>query len=223
MPTAPPPKRRSRLGRWLALGSLASTIGLLLAAGCALTCRPRWYQPAAIDYSRLDADKRDATNLGDRIGDGLNALQAVEIVLDQAQLNRWLAARTELPGVTLDLGPLRNPFVDLLDENSVRIGALVERGGVQVVASVTTTMAVAADSLQFRIDRIQAGAAPAPLGLIEPLMREALQRAGESDRMSADGAIVVPNDFVWPNGKKRFRITKIQIDDQTVRIRLEPL
>lgn len=215
--------RRRRLGRWIALGALAVTIGLLIGAGCALTCRPNWYRPPAIDYSRLDADKRDATNLGDRIGDGLNSRRVVELELDEAQLNRWIAARNELPGgVPLDLGPLRSPFVDLLEDNRIRLAALVERGGVALVASVSFKVALEDDAIRVRIEDVRAGAAPAPMELIEPLLREAFARSGQSDRLAPDGSIVVPNDLVWPNGKKRFRIASIEIDDNLARVRLEP-
>jgi hypothetical protein len=40
--------------------------------------------------------------------------------------------------------------------------------------------------------------------------------------LTADRSISVPNDFVWPNGKKRFRVTSVLIDDHKIRIRLEP-
>lgn len=220
-PSLPPRSRRRR--RWIVLASALAAATTLIAAGCSLTCRPRWYQPAAIDYSRLDSDKRDATNLGDRIGDGLNARRPVEIVLDEAQLNRWIAARSELPaGISLDLGPLRNPFVDLVDPDHIRMGALLERGGLKVVASVTARIAVDAEELHVRIEGIHAGAAPAPLALVEPLLRDALARGGEAERLAADRTIVIPNDFTWPNGKRRFRVASVHIDDGTARIRLEP-
>jgi hypothetical protein len=207
----------------IALALAIATAAALIVAGCSLTCRPRWYQPAAIDYTRLDADKRDATNLGDHIGDGLNARRPVDIVLDEAQINRWIAARSELPpGISLDLGPLRNPFVDLANGDRVRIGALVERGGLKVVASVTAQIAVDADVLRIRIDGVNAGAAPAPLTLIEPLLHDALARSGKADRLAGERVIVIPNDFTWPNGKRRFRITAVHIDDNAARIRLEP-
>ena len=113
-------------------------LALFLAAGAAATCRPSWYRPASIDYSRLERDKHAQLQLENQISAALNKGRSIEIELEQSQVNRWIAGRAELwPGEAPSLAPFARPQVEFLRGRRVRVGALWERSGLAVVLSVT--------------------------------------------------------------------------------------
>lgn len=210
----------------------------MLAAGLAVcaalpplaaaTCRPSWYQPAAVDYARLSADRAELARLENRISAAVNAGQAVEIVLDERQVNRWIAARREL---WLDAPPelpgvfgLQTAF---LSGQGVRVAAGVEHKGWRAVASGVLAVEVMEDELLLRIGTLRLGVLPAPGSLVrpavEPALRSAVSRIAEyADGDRAGGALRLINDFVWPNGKRRIRVASVVVEDGALRITLEP-
>ena len=109
--------RRRWRGVLLAVG--AGLTGALIAIGCALTCRPTWYEPASIDYARLKADKRELVGLADEIGAALNGRRSIDLELYEDQINRWITARAEIwPDSQTSLEPLRRPQITLLGGNA---------------------------------------------------------------------------------------------------------
>ncbi|RMF75796.1 MAG: hypothetical protein D6744_13050 [Planctomycetota bacterium] len=189
----------------------------------AATCRPGWYQPAVVDYARLDSDNRALVNLLDRIGVELNGGRALELRLEQDQINRWIAARDEWPEAVgrVDLGDLRSPQVLLLSGNRARLAAMVERGGFGVVLSCDVRFELDGEKLLIYWEQFRAGLLPAPRALIE----EALSRSARSSALRAaaeSGRLSLPNRWVWPNGKPEFVFRAIEISDGTARIELTP-
>jgi hypothetical protein len=195
---------------------------VLLTLFVGLTCKPAWYRPAAIDYARLEADKRDATNLLDRIGDALNAGRPIDLEISQDQANRWLTARRELPqGAELDLGPAENPFLLFDESGQVRIAATVRRGAWATVASIGVRFEVSSEGLMVRPEAARAGVIPAPQSMLKDALAVAMKNGG-ANFQEEDGAVRIPNDFVWPNGKRAFRIASIAVEGGALKLRLEP-
>lgn len=198
-------------------------IGLLLVVGGALTCRPPWYQPLSIDYSRLEDDKRAQLRLENRISAALNRGSPIEIELDEAQVNRWIAARHELwPGEVPSLEPFRRPQLVFLDRNRIRLGALVEHSALKVVLSVTFRIDLQPDNLVVTLEAVHAGTLPAPRRVIRPAAAKLADRSGLPEEAIAEGRIALPNEGTWPNGKRRFRVSDLSIRKGTIRVRLEP-
>jgi len=198
--------------------------GLVLGVGGALTCRPSWYQPASIDYSRLQDDKRAQLRLENEISAALNRNRPIEIELDEAQVNRWIAARHELwPTEAPSLEPFERPQVMFLTDNRVRLGALTERSGMQVVLSATFHVDLQADGLVVTWDGVRAGALPTPRKLIEKVARRLTSRLRLAEGALANGKVTLPVEGTWPNGNRRVRIAGLSINDGVVRVSLEPL
>lgn len=217
-----PPVKKSRTLRRVVISFLLAIPLAIVGVFAGLTCKPAWYRPAAIDYNLLEADKRDATNLIDHIGDELNAGRPVEIEISQEQANRWLTARRELPqGAEVDLGPVENPFLLFDDNGEIRIAATVRRGAWATVASIGVRFEVAGDSLTIRPEAAQAGLIPAPQSLLKEALGALLKNSG-GKLQEQDGAVRVPNAFVWANGKRAYRIGEIKVGGGKLRMRLEP-
>lgn len=221
-PSRPRPSWGRRLVKYLLL---SVSLGLLALAGfvCAVTWQPSWYRPAAVDYARLEEDKAFVANTADRIGDALIRGEPVTVELDEARLNRLIAERTEWPqGREISLGGLNDPYVDLRDGDRIRVGARATYGRARAVISATLGFGVADDSLTIRLEDAAAGAAPAPGGLLERVTHQIAQQAGREAHEEAPGSITLRNDFVWPNGKVRYRVKEIHIEESKLRIMLAP-
>jgi hypothetical protein len=213
--------------KWLRLTLLALPIaiaGLLLTAGAAVTCRPSWYEPASIDYSRLQDDKRAQLRLENEISAALNGNRPIEFDLDQAQVNRWIAARHELwPAEAPSLEPFQRPQIVFLDGNRVRLGALLEQSGIQCVFSATFRLQPQADGLAVTCDSLHAGALPAPRRLIAKAARNLTDRFGLDRQTLTEGKTTLPIEGTWPNGKRRFRIADLTVRNGVLHVSLEPL
>jgi hypothetical protein len=213
--------------RWLRLTLVLlplAVAGLLLGLGVAVTCRPSWYQPASIDYSRLQDDKRAQLRLENEISAALNHNSPIDIELEEAQLNRWIAARHELwPTEAPSLEPFQRPQVVFLDNNRVRLAALLAQSGIQIVLSATFRFDLQADGLVVAWDTVHAGALPIPRKLIEEAAQKLTDRLGLGEQAVTEGSMRLPIEATWPNGKRRFRIAAVSISDGVLRVSLEPL
>ncbi|MFQ5805144.1 MAG: hypothetical protein ACE5I3_01700 [Phycisphaerae bacterium] len=215
--------RRNWLRLTLVLLPVA-VLGLLLSAGAALTCRPAWYRPVSIDYSRLPEDKRAQLRLENEISAALNRNAPIEIELDEAQVNRWIAARHELwPTEAPSLEPFQRPQVVFRRGNRVRLAALVEQSGMQVVLSATFHVDLQPDALVVTWDAVHAGALPTPRKLIEKAARKLTRRLGLAEQDVTHGRMTLPVEGTWPNGKRRVRIANLVISDGVVHVSLAPL
>lgn len=213
--------------RWLRLALVVLPVlvaGVLLGGGAALTCRPSWYQPTSIDYARLQGDKRCQLRLENEISAALNHNTPVEIELEEAQINRWIAARDELwPGETPSIEPFSRPQVVFLEPNRVRLGALVERSGMRVVLSATFRIDLQADKLVLSWEGVRAGVLPSPGKLIEQAARRLARRLRLDEQAATAGQLKLPGEWTWPNGERRFRLADLAIEDGVLRVTLIPL
>lgn len=219
-----PPRPRRRLWRTGLIVTSLTGFALLIAGGCALTCRPAWFATQAVDFARLPDDKRALVSIVDGIGAGLQTAEPLTVELTADQVNRWLVARRELsPEEWLDaklpdLDRLPSLQVSFLSGNRVRLAILAEQAGFGTVVSVVLHVEADPDELRTRIVGVRMGLLPVPRSWVLAALRSA---GGEAAAVAdADGSWRAPNDFVWPNGKRRFRVDEIATSDNRVRLRL---
>ena len=211
--------------RWRLLGIASTGLSLLLLlVVAAATCRPSWYQPQAIDYSRLKTDKQDFAGLVDAIGAALNSGQPIDFELAEEQLNRWLAARAEIwPGLRIQVEGLEYPQVSCLPGNRLRLSATVTGRPIELILSATVSCELAPDQLVMRLEDARCGLLPVPRGrILAPIRQWLAEQPGEGVSLSGH-AISLRNRYVWENGKRPFRLRGLQISDRCVRASLEPL
>lgn len=215
-----------------ALLSLGSTLVLLIILGCAVTCRPSWYQPGAIDVARLEDDKRDLVRLLDGVGDALNQSLPIDIELDEAQVNRWIAARRELPLDLEDpavaafadvLGQLESPCVRFLGDDRIRLGAMVEYAGFRTVAAASLKLVLEDGRVRIAPDGVSAGVLPLPARALLRRVDEAVAGQGGAGPVFRDGAAEAPDHGRWPNGKRPFRVARLSVVSGRLQARLVPL
>lgn len=213
------------LRRLLRYGLLSAGLGVLAVVGLlvAITWKPAWYQPSAVDYARLDADKSFVAGAADRIGDALNHGQPITLEFDEAQLNRILTAREEWPqGREYSLGPISDPYIDLRGGDRIRLGARANYGGLRTIVSATVGIGVTNDLLTITLEEGAAGVAPAPGGVLERVTMQLAEQAGQRSLEQTPGALTLANDFVWPNGRVRYRVIEIRTEESKLRVTLMP-
>ncbi|MBW7904116.1 MAG: hypothetical protein LC135_13750 [Phycisphaerae bacterium] len=211
---------RNGLAALAVLGVLALT-GLLLAAAR----RPAWYQPRSVDHARLAIDKAAAFRTVDEISAALNARQPIEFALDEAQVNRWLAARCEIwPDAELArLTPLERPLVHMLPDGTLRVAATVAAGEWRGVLALTFRFETAGDELVIHWTGVQFGALPVPRHWVSGAIDRFVPSQAAPLRAFDQGASRIPNRWTWPNGRRDFRIERLEVRAGEVLIRLAPL
>lgn len=214
-----PCSRRQRVG--LAAGLLLLAGGVVLAL--AVTRRPAWYQPATIDHARLPADRQALMGQLDEISAALNAHRSVQVTLNAGQVNRWLAARAELwPETDLDWDPCDQPQIDFLP-GRIRVAALVRHAGLRAVASVVCRLSVDEQYVRVQCETARLGAVPVPLDWLARQWPGLADIRAEGRVARADQAWVLENEGVWSNGRKRYRIERLEIDAGHAVVTLRPL
>jgi hypothetical protein len=215
-------RRRRRLPLLLVLIAIIVPVALLCALA-ALTCQPAWYQPLSIDYDRLEDDKRAQHQLENKISAALNDNRPVEFTLDQAQLDRWIAARDELwPTEVPSIEPFSCPQVVFEDGNRVRLAAQVEHANMRVVLSAVFQADLQEDALVVTWNSVRAGVLPTPGTPLKDAVRRLAGHLSLPDHAVANDCITLPSGGLWPNGKRRFRIAEVAITAGKLHVRLEP-
>jgi hypothetical protein len=205
------------------LPSVVAGIGLCgcLLAGTAF-CRPSWYTPSSVDFSRLESDKRSLLTIVDAIGEGLNGRQVVDLVLDEAQLNRWIAARQQIwPGADFLPPGLERPQIMLLDAGCVHVATLVHVGAVRLVLTLRLRLDQRDSDLDVEIQEARLGLLPLPARWAARWLPDTVlpRNVGRSP----SGGVSVPNRWIWQNGKRPFRIDALMISRARLSVRIAPL
>lgn len=237
-----------RILRHSALILLIATPLGSLALWLALEHRPGWYVPATLDEQGVQTARRDATNAVDQFGDQLVRRQPFEIVLRDDALNAWLTA---LPNIWPDAAraiprELHAPALRF-ESGLLRIGALYEVSGWRAIVSGAATAALAQDgaTIELRLVESCCGSVPMPPSLIARAADPHLHAAAISDAKQSSApetprgvvsslrevrsveqlfrGVRIRNRFVWPNGKRPFRIDQITLDAGELRLRIEPI
>jgi hypothetical protein len=189
-----------------------------------VTYRPGWYAPSAVDHSRLRADKRELVVLLDEIGAKLNAGQRVEINLDEAQVNRWVVARHELPELGVRFPALHDPQVRFT-RDGVECATLVRWRGWSAVLTARLAVAVVDRELRLSVDQARVGALPVPWGILMGEWQMANTERSEvttERRATREPGWVLRNAFVWENGHAPFRVAAVSFAPQRLAVTLEP-
>lgn len=216
-------RRPSFRVRHVVLFALAAALCALVVVGCAGVCRPAWYQPASINFEQLPQDKQALVGLLEKIGQALNHDRPCEFQLDAAQINRWIAARFEMPEAERwFVEGIRNPLVDLRP-SGLHIASMIDTGVLEVVASCALDFTVAPDRLTIRVASVRVGRLPVPVSWVARAWTAAVSMTGDGPAGEANGTLSLPNKFVWKNGKKPYRVSVVEFGESTVRVRLEPL
>ncbi|MBK8915862.1 MAG: hypothetical protein IPM64_14930 [Phycisphaerales bacterium] len=203
----------------LALG--AATVGVLALIA---SWRPPTYQPPAIDRARLPDDQRDLVNLLDRIGAALNEGRAITFSLEEAQLNRWLAARDELfIDSRMDLPPeVQGPQIRISERGMFELAAQFDTGFFRPVVRLGIAAKLEGDDVRVSPGSLYVGG----LRLMWSGLPPGMIRTGGSTGMNlrvAGNDVLVQNRFTWSNGRRDFRVTQLDFAAGKVTVTFEPV
>ncbi len=212
-----------RFLRWALFGCALLGLFLFALLGAA-TCRPAWYQPASADFSQLQSDQADLVRLADAIGRSLNAHEPIEFTLPAEQVNRWLAARRELfPDVVFpELDRLLVRPMIRIDSNGVAAAALVDLRGWPVVMSTTLRPVLLDDAIEVELAGAHVGRLAAPQFALDQIAAAIRRAQSPPETSMASGRIRLPRRLVWPNGKCRFAISRLDFAEGRVTVQLVP-
>jgi hypothetical protein len=104
----------------------------------------------------------------------------------------------------------------------MRWAARVAQSGMQVVVSAMFRVDVQPDAVVIHWDSVRAGVLPVPRALLEEAARKLAGHMALPEHAVSGGQITLPNEWLWPNGQRPFRITNLSISEGELRVRLEP-
>ncbi len=235
---------KSRTRRIIRRGGVIAGLALALGAVTAFLViehRPSWYAPAALDESGIQSSRRDATNSVDRFGDELVQGSPFEWTLEDQAINSWLTAMPYIwPEAARAIPPeWRDPAVRF-EPGFVRVAVLFDSRGWRAILSVAISVSVLDDgrSIEVRLREARCGSMPIPRWLLEMLVDSRLDQATGAMKKTLTGSssaqqiqsigelfegVRVRNRFVWPNGRRSFRLNAIHPEVRHLTLQVEPL
>lgn len=218
-----PARKRSRWLRRLvwSFGTLVVlAAGGLAAMWWAATSTPDWYQPASIDYTLLEQDKKTIVALTERVSATLHDGKPVELTLDEAQINRWLAGRLELwpdAGSWLP-NEVSRPLVQIEEDGRVRVGITLAAGALRTVVAMTLRAEVTPELVFIDPTALHFGVLPTPISWLKSMIPDDLY----DEIRFTDRGMQVRNEFSLPNSRRRFGVTSIRTEGDALIITLTP-
>lgn len=243
----------SRIGlrRWLARGlRVGFVLGFVLCVVLWLVFqhKPGWYRPGVATEATIHLAQAETAALADLIGDNLVRGVPFDVTLVDHRVNGWLACLHRIvPGDHYELPPELTEPALRFDDGMVRVGAHFSDNGWRVIlnAAFRVQLSDGGRSIRISLDQVRGGSLTAPRWLLERLLERYGPRATSGSESARTGraepglfdslsmkvqsvddlfdGVTIRNRFVWPNGKRPFRVDSIRMDAGSTRIRIEPL
>lgn len=241
------PIARKSFRRWSRRVGIALLVVVpvgLVTLWLAFQHKPGWYRPVAVTEEVFQRAQADTASLADSISHDVVRGRTTDVALVDAAVNEWLACLPRLlPEEYQALPPEISAPAIHFTADGIRVGAYVNRDGWQAILSIGLSVALSEDGRTIRValSDVRGGSLPVPRAVIDRVMEPVLQEVLAAQRARgrggvADGllrqvqsvddlyeGITLENRFVWPNGKRPFRIEAITIEEGTARLRLDPL
>lgn len=212
---------------------------MLIALWLVVEHKPAWYAPARLDDAARRAARRSAASRADAFGDLLVRRRPFDFVLAEDEVNGWLASAPEWWPRAKD-AEWRDPVVRF-EPGTVRLGALVERGGWRAIVSVAVGVRLASggSDVELQLEEAFGGSLPIPLAVLgwAAARNGSPGRGRTPDRQGASVDSLVhalesvdelltgvrrPNWFVWPNGDRAFSIEELTLEEGRLKLRIRP-
>ncbi len=232
-----PRKRRRWFRPVLLVGSAITLVGVGVV-WMIFQHKPAWYQPAIINDLTLEKAQHSFTTFVDDTSHNMVKGKPFDIVLKQQQINEWLAA---WPAI---IPQMRQELPDWLSESAVsfstdllRVGVRYDKNGWRAILNATLELSMSADgqSIVFALREVHGGSIPIPRSMLEKLlsgviaqppgrrsssMASFLGQAGSIDDVYT--GLTIENQFLWPNGRRHYRIASMSFHEGELRLRIDP-
>jgi len=236
------PKRNwTRWCKWATIGTALVLIAVVVAGWMLFQHIPDWYRPIEIPPDLRDAVRADCINASNSLSQLLNDSQKpFDFRLEQDRVNSWLwmAAQGEIwPRWKRALpAGVQDPHV-VFGPDAVRLAISWRRGSVRTVFNARLALGADAEGIRARLLEVAAGSLPIPRSKVQQLLatldgqvwpagKPAQNQIGNKPLPALAGlydGIVLPNTWIWPNGRPPFKVTKIALRAGEATLTLEPL
>jgi len=242
--------KMTNISRWRqrVLAAAVMLLGVVVLAAVvtflSLQYIPRWYAPPSLTADDLPRIRATLPAAFEEFSRRLVAGKTFDFTLVADTINEWIAARTTIWPDARDALPtnLREPVV-VFDNGLATVGATVINGTLRAIVSSGVSVTVAGDTIELRLANTAVGGlslSPAWLTSVVDLpvddeLEHLVQNASDTVQFIDDATpnrsivqrlangIRVQNRFLWPNGKRWFRIRDIRLATGRLTLTVQPL
>lgn len=198
--------------------------------------KPHWYRPVETDPATIRKTSNDALNWADHVSDRMVRGVPFELLVADEEVTHFAAAAPAMfPDEFASWPPeIRDPAISF-DDGMVKVGFFCEYDGWRVigVGHIDVSL-IDEDTLFVRLDGVRGGLLPIPRRWIrkvfDPLLARWQQNVDDVPDWIVDLKSVdqlyegfrIPNRFLWPNGKRRFRLAGLESRGGTMKLSIEP-
>ncbi len=236
-------KRKSKAIRLLRIALMVAFVGCTVGFATlwlVFQHKPDWYRPPPVNEQMLRAARSEVAEIVEGISHRIVRGETFELSFTDETVNQWLAALPhDWPDARRNVPPELRDLVIRFEDGRIRIASLYVKGGWRAVLTVAVEVALSKNGRRISLELIEAhgGSLPVPHSVLAYMLGglaigggETVIRGGDPStphkpETAADflSGLRVPNRFVWPNGKRPFRIDAIELTQGRIRLRLESL
>jgi len=196
--------------------------------------KPNWYHPTAINDLTLARAQYSFTTFVDDTSHKMVKGKPFDIVLNQNQINDWLAAMPVLfPQARMELPDWLSESAVSISPDRLRIGLHYDKNGWRAILSGGLQLSVSQNgtSIVLVLREVHGGSIPIPKSMLENILSSFFnQLANESSSRKTQAKSVddlftglnIDNKFLWANGQRTYRIASISFHDGVIKLRIDP-
>ncbi len=223
--------------RWFRLIGLTISVTSLITLGVAWMIFqhiPTWYHPATLNNLDLEQAQHSFTTFVDDTSHKMVKGKPFDITLDQQQLNDWLAAMPVLfPQARKEIPDWLRESAVSLSSDMLRIGVRYDKNGWRAIINVGLQISVSLDgkSIELTLSEAHGGSIPIPQSTLKKILSGMIdQPSDESSALLGQNQSVddlftgfnIENNFLWPNGRRAYRIESITFHTDKIKLRIAP-
>ncbi len=202
-------------------------VGLLLVLSWfSLTYVPPWYKPEYISDVDQQSLTDEITDISRKFNNKMQRPEAFGFSIPAGQINRLIAGRGLIFPELEDIIPeyVHDPAVQL-DDDEMKIGAVLERDGKKVFASMVLKVSVDGDVLRIDKLKVYVGLWPVPQKVLDENIKKVIKKTGKyfSEAENILTTRTIKNHFKFPNSDYDFRIKSLHAKKGILHITIEPL
>jgi len=222
------PKSRFPLRRILPAAAIAAVMGILLLVAL-IWHTPDWYRPPDVPPERHQAVRDELQDMTNRFSDLLLRPEPFLIEFTDRQLNEWISMRDRIWPKLRDAIPsdVATPCLRFRSDR-IDIAARVVRLAGEPVVTARLSVALEGEEISIRLVGCRVGSMSVPLSwflrALPPLrLKEHEEDVGFRLRGDAVEGFRLPARMIWWNGRRDFRVRRIETSPGVLRMEIEPL
>jgi hypothetical protein len=208
------------------LSAIVAFFALIIIGYFALVYVPAWYQPAYVPMADQQQLRNDFTAITTRFNNRMQHQESFDFTITDEQINRLIAGLEYIdPGLKGVIpSNFETPAVKLEDDY-LKVGAIVEQDGKKVFASLQIKVTPLKDWLVLEDFDARIGMYPIPRDMLKKRLERFTSHLEKYwpivDKILTNGQY--PNRFRYPNSNYDFRVTHLRANKGTLYVTIEPL